>query len=271
LASATLGIPGDADRETLAQNSMENVPLRSLLIPTVLIPIANYSMLAFLDISLRVLFPLFFSTPINLGGLGFTPASIGSWLALFGIVDGIFQALFFAKIVGWLGRKRLFCISVSCFVPVMIVFPIMSWLAQARGMVDHAIAFALLSQLVLIIIWDMAFGACCNKTGATTSNWFHYRDCFHVYHSCRPYKECPWRYQRSRSNLCVHSSCLWARLSDFFICIFKGIQCSQRERGICRLDRVGLWIAMAGIAAARRNARQGQVKVDCGSCCGIFA
>lgn len=168
LASTTLGISGDADREAHAQKSMANVPLRSLLIPTVVIPITNYSMLAFLDISLRALFPLFFSTPIHLGGLGFTPASIGSWLALLGIVDGIFQVLFFAKVVGWLGRKRLFCISVSCFIPVMIVFPIMSWLAQARGMVDYAITFTLLSQLALTIIWDMAFGTCCNKPGSVT-------------------------------------------------------------------------------------------------------
>ncbi|KAJ8593912.1 hypothetical protein M405DRAFT_930535, partial [Rhizopogon salebrosus TDB-379] len=78
-------------------------------------PDANYAMLSFLDISLKVLLPLFFSTPIYLGGLGFSPASIGWRLAMFGIADGIFEALFFAKIVDWLGPKRLFCVSVSCF------------------------------------------------------------------------------------------------------------------------------------------------------------
>ncbi|KAJ8589726.1 MFS general substrate transporter [Rhizopogon salebrosus TDB-379] len=145
--------------EALAPRYMaDSVPLKSLLIPTVVIPIANYAMLAFLDISLRALFPLIFSTPIYLGGLGFAPASIGSWLALFGIVDGVFQALFFAKMVDWLGPKRLFCVSVSCFAPVMAVFPIISWLASARGMVDHAITFTLLGQLVLIVLWDMSFG-----------------------------------------------------------------------------------------------------------------
>ncbi|OJA11496.1 hypothetical protein AZE42_07874 [Rhizopogon vesiculosus] len=112
LASATLSVSSDAEREALAQKSMANVPLRSLLVPTTVIPIANYSILAFLDISLKVLFPLFFSTPIYLGGLGLTPSAIGSWMALSGIVDGLFQALFFAKIVGWLGPKRLFCVSV---------------------------------------------------------------------------------------------------------------------------------------------------------------
>ncbi|KAJ8593923.1 MFS general substrate transporter, partial [Rhizopogon salebrosus TDB-379] len=144
LTSAMLGVsfdPDGDDQEALAQKSMANVPLRSLLIPTI------------------ALLPLFYSTPIYLGGLGFTPASIGWWLAMFGIADGTFEALFFAKIVDRLGPKRLFCVSVSCFVPLMTMFPIMSWLVQSRGMVDHTITIALLIQLVLFVTWSMAYGA----------------------------------------------------------------------------------------------------------------
>jgi predicted MFS family arabinose efflux permease len=165
-----LGVSFDSDgddQEALAQKSMADVPLRSLLTPTIVIPIANYAMLSFLDISLKALLPLFYSTPIYLGGLGFTPASIGWWLAMFGIADGIFEALFFAKIVDWLGPKRLFCVSVSCFVPLMMMFPIMSWLVQSRGTVDHTITIALLIQLVLFVTWSMAYGAYCNTTAAS--------------------------------------------------------------------------------------------------------
>ncbi|KAG1744697.1 MFS general substrate transporter [Suillus paluster] len=161
LKSITLGISSGADsddREALAQKSMANMPLRSLLTPTIIIPIANYAMIALLDISFIVLLPLFFSTPTYLGGLGFTPSYIGSWLALFAVVDGVFQALFFAKIVDWLGPKRLFCLSVSCFAPVILLFPFMSWLVHARGIVDHAITFTLVGQLILTVMWDMAFG-----------------------------------------------------------------------------------------------------------------
>jgi hypothetical protein len=240
--------------EALAPRYMaDSVPLKSLLVPTVVIPIANYAMLAFLDISLRALFPLIFSTPIYLGGLGFAPVSIGSWLALFGIVDGVFQALFFAKMVDWLGPKRLFCVSVSCFAPVMAVFPIISWLASARGMVDHAITFTLLGQLVLIVLWDMSFGECFNKIGSViTSNPLNYRDYFPVYHSLCSFTECPWGYQRSWSNIRSHGSCLWACVSDISICIFKRTQYSQWERDIRRLHYIGWWIEMAGIAVTRQ-------------------
>jgi hypothetical protein len=142
---------------------MAYTPLRSLLTPTVVVPIMNYAMVAFLDVSFRALLPLFLSTPTSLGGLGFPPSSIGSWLAFSGIADGVFQGLFFAKIVDRLGPKRLFCISVSCFVPVMLMFPIMSWLVSARGEVDHAIAFTLFCQLVLVVVWHMTLGMCYNK------------------------------------------------------------------------------------------------------------
>ncbi|KAG1748652.1 MFS general substrate transporter [Suillus lakei] len=155
LTSIILGV---SSGESVPQRSVAYTPLQSLLTPTVVIPIANYAMLAFLDVSFRALLPLFLSTPTYLGGLGFAPSSIGSWLALFGIVDGAFQALFFAKVVDRLGPKRLFCMLVSCYALVMVMFPIMSWLVSAREGVDHAITFALLCQLVLIVVWDMAFG-----------------------------------------------------------------------------------------------------------------
>ncbi|KAG1721416.1 major facilitator superfamily domain-containing protein [Suillus lakei] len=156
--STTVIISSNPDGESLAQKSMANMPLRSLLTPAVVIPIANYAMLAFLDVSLIVLLPLFFSTPTYLGGLGFGPASIGSCMALFGIIDATFQAFFSARIVDWVGPKRLFCASVSCYAPVMAMFPIMSWILRVRGEVDHAVTFALLCQLVMAVACHIAYG-----------------------------------------------------------------------------------------------------------------
>ncbi|KAG1745995.1 major facilitator superfamily domain-containing protein [Suillus paluster] len=161
LTSTTLGVSNSANsdgQEAFAQQSMANMPLRSLLTPAIVVPIANYAMLCFLDMSFRAILPLFLSTPTDLGGLGLAPSSIGSWLAFCGIVDGVFQGLFFAKIVDRFGPKHSFCVSVSCFAPLMLVFPIMSWLVHARGIVDYAIMYALLVQLVLTVTWDMAFG-----------------------------------------------------------------------------------------------------------------
>ncbi|KAG2068034.1 MFS transporter [Suillus decipiens] len=157
LTRTALGIGADSENgEGLSRTS--NVPTRSLLTRTIVIPIANYAMLALLNIAFMALLPLFFSTPTYLGGLGFTPSRIGLWMAMFAIADGTFQALFFAKIVDRVGPKRLIRVSVSCFMLVVLMFPIISWLVYTRGMVDHIIAFALIGQLTLMVIWDMAFG-----------------------------------------------------------------------------------------------------------------
>lgn len=136
---------------------MANVPLRLLLIPSIIIPLANQTLLAFLDICIFALMPLFYSTPNYLGGLGFAPPAIGSWMALFGILDGLFQALFFAKVVDRLGPKRTFYIGISCFAPIMIMFPVMSWLIFSRGN-DYMVMIALVCQLVLIVMWDLSLG-----------------------------------------------------------------------------------------------------------------
>jgi hypothetical protein len=256
LTSTTLGgisSVADIDREALPQKSMADMPLRSLLIPSIVIPIANYAMLAFLDISLIALLPLFFSTPTYLGGLGFTPSSIGSWLAMFGVADGLFQAFFFAKFIDRLGPKRIFRFSVSCFAPAMTVFPIMSWLVHTRGAVDHAITVTLIGQLVLIVLWDMAFGAYYDRKLPVIiiDPLINYSVCLHVYHGFRPYKERPWRYQWSRPDHRVDVSCRWARLSDFALCIFKRTQSSQWKRSICHLHYTEWCIDVVGIAFAR--------------------
>ncbi|KAG2155856.1 MFS general substrate transporter [Suillus bovinus] len=156
--STTVSVSSSPDSESLVKKSTTTVPLRSLLTSSVMIPMANFAMLALLDISFRALQPLFFSTPTYLGGLGFDPATIGSWMALFGIVDGVSQGLFFARIVGWIGPKRLFCISVLCYAVLMAMFPIMSWIVRTRGEVDHAITFALLCQVVMLTTWHTTYG-----------------------------------------------------------------------------------------------------------------
>ncbi|KAG2039615.1 major facilitator superfamily domain-containing protein [Suillus americanus] len=160
LTSATLGV---SSSESLHQQSMAYTPLRTLLTPTIVVPIANYAMLAFLDVSFRALLPLFLSTPTYLGGLGFAPSSIGSWLAFFGIIDGVFQAVFFAKIVDRLGPKRLFFVMVvwdmafgtvfmfiTASAPTNTVLGAINGLGQTSASMARAVGPALATSLFAI-------------------------------------------------------------------------------------------------------------------------
>ncbi|KAL1949403.1 hypothetical protein VTO73DRAFT_8284 [Trametes versicolor] len=135
------------------------IPLRALLTRPVLWSIANYAALAFLEIAYRAIQPLFFSTPIELGGLGLPPSTIGIILGSFGVMDGVFQALFFAKFVGWWGQKRVFQVGMSMFIPLFLLYPVINILAKASGMTP-LVWFLIFLQLALLVIMDMSYGCC---------------------------------------------------------------------------------------------------------------
>ncbi|KAH7906560.1 major facilitator superfamily domain-containing protein [Hygrophoropsis aurantiaca] len=149
------GIPAAEQHQTPTD---EIIPLRVLIAsPSVMVPIANYGLLALLDLAFLALQPLFYSTPTNIGGLGFKPSTIGSWMALFGIIDGVFQFLFLAKIVDRWGAKRIFTIAVACFFPLITLFPVMTWVVRSQGGVGPTIWALLVLQLIVGTIMDMSY------------------------------------------------------------------------------------------------------------------
>ncbi|KAF8071652.1 member of major facilitator superfamily multidrug-resistance, DHA1 sub-family [Lyophyllum atratum] len=134
--------------------------LRELLIPRVLITAINYALLALVDIAFRALQPLFFSTPIELGGLGLSPSSIGKVLSLYGILNGSLQILFFAKIHDRWGAKKTFVMGMSTALPVFAAFPLMSYLAKTQGLsplVWTVAAVQTISSLGLNLAFGMSF------------------------------------------------------------------------------------------------------------------
>ena len=131
----------------------------------VMIPIANYGALGLVEIGLFVLLPLFYSSPIEIGGLEVPPPIIGTFLAIFGIVDGTVQALFAAKIIERIGAKTVFCSAVLCFYPLIIIFPIMSAVVMAQGRVGPIIWVLLVVQLIFMVLMDLAYRAYVQSLG----------------------------------------------------------------------------------------------------------
>ena len=133
-------------------------PLRSILTRPVLISIANYCVLALVEIAFFVLLPLFLSTPIALGGLGLDPPRIGVILGTLGIADGVLQALFFARAVAAWGPKRVFQLGLAALVPLYMFYPLMNLYARAHG-VTWAVWAMVGAQQLLMVVMDMAYGA----------------------------------------------------------------------------------------------------------------
>ncbi|KAF9237647.1 MFS general substrate transporter [Melanogaster broomeanus] len=134
------------------------VPITALMKTySVMIPIANYGMLALVEIGFLVLLPLFYSAPIEIGGLGLSPYVIGKFFAAFGVVSGVVQALFVARIIDRIGAKNLFCCAVLFFYPLTALFPIMSTVVAAQGKVGPIIWTLVVLQLIFMVFMDMSF------------------------------------------------------------------------------------------------------------------
>jgi hypothetical protein len=113
--------------------------------------------MAFLNIALVALMPLFFAMPVKLGGLGFRPLLIGYIFGSYGIFTGLFQGLCFAKITGFLGYRSAIIIGTWMYLPVFMAFPIMNMYAQRFG-VTFVIWIIIAAMIILMAVMDMAFG-----------------------------------------------------------------------------------------------------------------
>ncbi|KAF9234231.1 MFS multidrug-resistance DHA1 sub-family [Melanogaster broomeanus] len=109
------------------------LPLRALLIPRVLIAAGNYATLSLLDIAFRAVQPLFYATPTELGGLGLDPPHIGNILAIYGVVNGLFQIFFFADMHDRFGSKAIYSVSMASGIPLILTFPVINCSGTSTG------------------------------------------------------------------------------------------------------------------------------------------
>ncbi len=148
-STTKIGAPEDDKEKAL--------PLRSLLIPKVVIAGGNYAMLSLLDISFRAIQPVFLSTPVELGGLALPPPTIGKILSAYGIINGLFQIFFFARINNTWGSRYTFIVGIASSFPVFACYPIMSHLVKTQG-VGPMVWTVLAIQIFLSIIISLSYG-----------------------------------------------------------------------------------------------------------------
>ncbi|KAI0711906.1 MFS general substrate transporter [Cerioporus squamosus] len=133
------------------------LPLRQLLVPRVIIAAGNYAFLAIVDITLRAIQPVFYSTPIALGGLGLDPQVIGLIMSLYGIINGLTQIFLFGRIHDRFGTKRVYMTGIASVLPVFGLFPFINELARLEGL-SSAVWALTIGQALLSIIINFAYG-----------------------------------------------------------------------------------------------------------------
>ena len=165
--SAYLGIARHRSRprfESTASGSPERddpdkpIPIRVLFTRrSVMVAIGNYVTTALLDIVFRVIQPLFFSTPIALGGLGLPPPAIGYILAAFSILTGLLMFFLFPRIHDAWGSKKTFLVGIACTLPSFVCFPVLSWLAKQEGL-SMTVWMLIIMQSAFFLGLNLSFG-----------------------------------------------------------------------------------------------------------------
>ncbi|CAL1716373.1 unnamed protein product [Somion occarium] len=148
------------DDISLKKDIIENkpFPLKALLIPRVIMSAFNYACLALVDITLRSVQPVFFATPVELGGLGLPPYMIGRILSIFGILNGIIQIFFFAKVHNRFGTKRVYIFGLASALVVFASFPVINLLAKVEQEHSWFVWAAVGFQIVTSIIINFSYG-----------------------------------------------------------------------------------------------------------------
>ncbi|KAJ6488127.1 major facilitator superfamily multidrug-resistance, DHA1 sub-family [Mycena vitilis] len=122
-------------------------PVRDLLTRPILIALTNHGLLCLCHMANEALIPLFFATPMSLGGLGLNPHDIGLILGIFGVCNALVQAFFGGRVIRRFGPRRVFTAAFCALAGQFAMYPVVSFLAHRAGRVDTGVRLALAFQL----------------------------------------------------------------------------------------------------------------------------
>ena len=146
-----------SNQETTKATIEDPVPLRDLLNLRVLIPVLNYTSIAFLHTSSNAIQPLFLAMPISLGGLEFNSRQIGTVLSAYGAANAVLQTFFLGVLVRKFGVKNIFLTAMAMFLPMFGLSPLMNVVARSGGG-SGVIWFFLVCQLTFSMVMELGYG-----------------------------------------------------------------------------------------------------------------
>ncbi|OBZ69557.1 hypothetical protein A0H81_10512 [Grifola frondosa] len=128
--------------------------------------VPHITCLTLVDIMLRTVQPVFYSTPIHFGGLGLAPFSIGIIICIHNLINLTLQNYAFEKIYSAYGPRRIFMSALVFALPVAILFPFINSLAagfegQGLGIMTW---FAITLQNIMLVVVNFAYGALLSRS-----------------------------------------------------------------------------------------------------------
>ena len=231
-------------------------PLRSVLTRPVLFSVANYAMVVLLEMICLALFPPNWSTTVEFGGLGLSPASIGSWMSTWGCMDGIFQFAVIPRVVDRFGLQRVFITCVASCAVVVIMFPLENLvLRQAVGdsttVVRPLIFLQLLSFSILSMGYCESLSVFPRRLSTAESTPRSSRCDVDVRLFCGAQQAGIRHRQRFRADSGLDRVHIRAGIRGFAVCVFHFEGYFGRELCICRIARTGVGRTVPRRAASK--------------------
>jgi hypothetical protein len=118
-ASTSSGhLVGTSREANSADVALKPLPLHAMLTPKVLIVTASYATMALFHVAFSSILPVFYATPIELGGLSLDPPRIGTILGISGLALGTFQVLFYARLNARFGTGAMYTTGILSGIPI---------------------------------------------------------------------------------------------------------------------------------------------------------
>lgn len=235
--SYTTSIPSLIVSDDDTNRNEKPYTITALFIPRVMIAAVNYASLSLVDISFRAIQPLFFSTPIHLGGLGLPPPTIGTILSCFGVLNGVLCVFFFAKIHDRWGTKKVFVAGIASAIPVFVTFPILSAMARAQGL-STMVWCGVAIQVFFSVFLNLSYGELTTPSFGLVSSC-HYpvvlnsfaclnRVHIYLYHCCVSQPSFPWWHKWTLSMRRLDHACIWTSCCQLSVLAFYAKRLSRR-------------------------------------------
>jgi MFS family permease len=191
----------------------------------VLVASANYSFIALVDMAFRALQPIFLSTPVEVGGLGIDPPVIGTVMAFFGILNGVFTVFFFSRLTDYFGVKKVYLMGITAAVPCFALFPVINHLArnsiERSGGLGTDVWIAVGLQVALSVLVCLCYGTSVSKKSNRLLDLIPSLARFRrsVYLHCRSRTEQSFfgGYERIRTIVGVYRACGRSRPREFAV------------------------------------------------------
>jgi hypothetical protein len=146
--------PSSPTRDPLDQLKPKNKPsMRALLTWPLFSLLLSNAAMALITEAFFAVYPLFAFTPVKLGGLGLSEAKIGWHMSARSVLH-VATMFPYTQLENKVGRMRMYHISLIAWIPSILLFPLLNWIARGNLGGEDGLAWYI-TLFSLFAVWSL--------------------------------------------------------------------------------------------------------------------